>query len=354
MKPSGKKHYHVTTDLAGETLPAILRHWQTELSWNAARKLLAQRRVSVNGTICVDMGRRLKSGDVLHLLEHSKTPLPTADHIEILYLDPHLVVAVKPALMTTLRHAEEKHWSAKRKNFQPTMDESLPLAIAKYEGTATNPGKKTRPQQKKGGTRGNAARGRGKEGVARVRPVHRLDRDTSGIMVFARTPSAETQLIRQFKRHSIERFYQAIVLGHPQDQTIESHFVRDRGDGLRGSVDEPHEDSERALTHVRVLERLGDYSLVECRLETGRTHQIRIHLSEAGHLVCGDNVYCKRLHAPPFKDRSGAPRLALHAWRLEFEHPITKENMAFKKALPKDLAKFVARLRESPSPPVAP
>jgi 23S rRNA pseudouridine1911/1915/1917 synthase len=174
--------------------------------------------------------------------------------------------------------------------------------------------------------------------------VHRLDRDTSGVMVFARTPAAEQHLVRQFKHHSNERAYVAIVHGHPAAQTFDTRFVRDRGDGLRGSTT-IEEDSERAVTHIRPLERLGDYALVECVLETGRTHQIRIHLSEAGHLVCGDPLYRKRLNAPPVDDASGAPRLALHAVRLAFDHPATEERLEFEASLPDDLERFVSRLR---------
>ncbi|MFO1093663.1 MAG: RluA family pseudouridine synthase [Planctomycetaceae bacterium] len=163
-------------------------------------------------------------------------------------------------------------------------------------------------------------------------------------MVFARTPAAEQHLVRQFKKHSNERVYWAVVHGHPAAQTFDTQFIRDRGDGLRGSTDKPDE-GERAVTHVRPLEQLGNYSLIECVLETGRTHQIRIHLSEAGHLVCGDPIYRKRMNGPPVNDASGAPRLALHAARLAFDHPATGERLEFEAPLSDDLERFVSRLR---------
>jgi 23S rRNA pseudouridine1911/1915/1917 synthase len=102
---------------------------------------------------------------------------------------------------------------------------------------------------------------------------------------------------------------------------------------------------------VRPLERIGEYSLVECRLETGRTHQIRIHLSEAGHLLCGDERYRQPRAAPAIEDRSGAPRLALHAARLAFDHPITGKRLEFKTPLPADLERFITRLRREASRP---
>ncbi len=99
------------------------------------------------------------------------------------------------------------------------------------------------------------------------------------------------------------------------------------------------------MTHVRPIERLGDYTLIECRLETGRTHQIRIHLGEAGHPLCGEKVYAQPLFRPAPPDQSGAPRLALAAVELGFVHPVTGEPMHFETPLPPDLAEFVERLR---------
>jgi 23S rRNA pseudouridine1911/1915/1917 synthase len=245
--------------------------------------------------------------------------------------------------MTTLRHAEEKQWNAKRKNLQPTLDELLPRVILWAK----------RPDARKLGLKGRDARAASKSfrmSLPKVRAVHRLDRDTSGVMVFALQPIAETHLIRQFKKHSVERLYHAVVHGAPPAQTIENYLVRDRGDGLRGSG-EKCEEAERAVTHIRPLEKfqLSDgriYSLIECRLETGRTHQIRIHLSEMGCMLCGDPTYHKNRDGSSTSDQSGAPRLALHACSLELDHPVTGKRMLFESELPTDLAKFVSRLRK--------
>ena len=182
--------------------------------------------------------------------------------------------------------------------------------------------------------------------MRRVRPVHRLDRETSGLMVFARTAAAEKHLGQQFRAHSIQRRYVAVVQGVVESQTIESRLVRDRGDGRRGSTSLPNA-GKRAVTHVRPIERLGDYTLIECRLETGRTHQIRIHLAENGHPLCGEKVYGQPLFRPRRADTSGAPRLALCAVELGFVHPVTGEAMQFEMELSPDLAEFVERLRRA-------
>ena len=110
---------------------------------------------------------------------------------------------------------------------------------------------------------------------------------------------------------------------------------------------DPNTGGKRAVTHVHVVERLGEYSLVECQLETGRTHQIRIHLAEIGHPVCGEKVYSKPLHGSPLRDTSGAPRVALHAARLEFDHPRTGARLQFQMELPADLRQFLQRLRKA-------
>ena len=138
----------------------------------------------------------------------------------------------------------------------------------------------------------------------------------------------------------------AIVEGAVTARTIESRLVRDRGDGRRGSTNLP-DVGKTAVTHVRPLERLGDYTLIECELETGRTHQIRIHLAENGHPLCGDKVYRQPLFRAAKPDRSGAPRLALCAVELGFVHPITGETMHFEMPLSPDLAELVDRLRKS-------
>jgi 23S rRNA pseudouridine1911/1915/1917 synthase len=236
----------------------------------------------------------------------------------IRYADKHLVIVDKPAGLTTMRHAEEaaEFGPRGRRFLPPTLADVLPSLLAQR-----------RPNER-----------------TKVRAVHRLDKDTSGLVVFARTIEAERHLGRQFRAHTIERVYQGIVRGRAKTARIESWLVRDRGDGRRGGSAIPGQ-GQRAVTHVRVLEELGDYTLVECRLETGRTHQVRIHLGEAGTPLCGERIYDRPLHGKPLPDGSGMKRVALHAALLGFEHPATGERMRWTSNLPKDMADLVGRLR---------
>ena len=166
-------------------------------------------------------------------------------------------------------------------------------------------------------------------------PVHRLDQDTSGLMMVARTVSAQTTLKAQLEVHSVERAYVALVMGRPPSArwVVSNHLVEDRGDGLRGSIAPPIPPfAKRAKTTFSSLERVGKRAnLVEARLETGRTHQVRIHLSEAGLPILGDTRY-----GAPAAQRL-APRLALHAAVLGIDHPTTGERLRFTCGLPDDI-----------------
>ena len=156
------------------------------------------------------------------------------------------------------------------------------------------------------------------------RIVQRLDKETSGLIVFARTVPAERGLGMQFRVHDVTRRYLAVVAGRLLPQSIRTSLVPDRGDGRRGSTTNPKLGKE-AVTHVAVEETLPGYTILSCRLETGRTHQIRIHLAELGHPVCGEDVYNRTQPGEVIADRSGAPRLALHAAELGFAHPAGSE-----------------------------
>jgi 23S rRNA pseudouridine1911/1915/1917 synthase len=313
--------FHVSADDENQTLSAALRRWLPDRSWSQVRQLIESRQMMVSGNLCLDAGRRLKTGEVVKLLTQPAPALPKPDDVRVQYLDEHVVVVEKPAGMTSNRHREERDWPSRRRQLQPTLDEVLPHIITKIEGQ------------------------RAHRGVPLpVRAVHRLDRDTSGLMVFARTHSAERHLAEQFRHHTTHRRYLAIVEGQVKAQTITTRLIRDRGDGRRGSTDQPNL-GKVAVTHVSPLERLGKYSLIQCRLETGRTHQIRIHLSEHGHPVCGEKVYRQPRFGKATTDASGAPRLALHAAELGFVHPVTGKQLRFQAALPDELADFWRSLK---------
>ena len=347
------RNFHVGDESRSQTLSTALRRFLPDKSWNQVKKLIGGRQVQVNGNLCLDENRKVKAGDVVKVWDHPLAKPADERDVRIRYVDAHLVVIEKPAGVTTLRHAEERHWPARRKQLQPTLDELLPLALARSLGWNTS--ESTSPTRQAAPRRGRSSSRRGSHNEAdqrspklpTVRAVHRLDRDTSGLMVFARTTAAEHALIRLFSTHKIQRAYVAVVHGQPLPQTIESYLVRDRGDGLRGSSPQgaSAEGAQRAITHVEPLKDLGEYSIVRCRLETGRTHQIRIHLSEKGHMLCGEKTYTHPLGGKQAVDKSGAPRQALHAAELGFVHPITGETLAFRAPVPQDLASWLKRLR---------
>ena len=308
----------VSAEQAGLTLAALLRARMPGVSWSRIKALIDARRVTVGGDLCRDPARRLKQGDVVELLARPLPPPPSPEQIVLRHLDDHLVVVEKPAGMNTVRHPAELSWNQRRKLLSPTLQDLVPLAIAQSTGS------------------------RG----PRIRIVHRLDKETSGLLVFARSVAAESGLGKQFQTHRVVRRYLAIVRGQAPSGTIRSTLVRDRGDGRRGSG----EGGKLAVTHVELLEDLGSYSLVQCRLETGRTHQIRIHLSEQGHPVAGDKVYHRRADGVELPDLSGAPRLMLHAAELGFTHPISGETLHWQMGLPSDMQALLDRLRQRSNP----
>jgi 23S rRNA pseudouridine1911/1915/1917 synthase len=317
---SNEQIFRVLPKQIGSTIAAALRDWLPGQSWTQLKKLLEARRVMVSGNLCTDVGRRMKLQDVVKVLPHPMAAPPRESDVKVVYLDSQVIVVDKPSGVTSTRHSEEQNWSPRRRQVQPTLDEMLPAIIAKRE----------------------PRRGKGKPPP--VRAVHRLDRDTSGLIVFARTHSAEIHLAQQFRHHTTNRRYLAIAHGDVREQTIESRFVRDRGDGRRGSTPLPNA-GKKSITHFKPIEKFAGYTLVECRPETGRTHQIRIHLSEAGHPLCGEKVYLQPLFRPALKDTSGAPRLALCAVELEFQHPVSGERLHFEIPLAKDLEEFMKRLK---------
>jgi len=174
--------------------------------------------------------------------------------------------------------------------------------------------------------------------------VHRIDKETSGIVVFARTPEAAQHLGRQFRNHSIERVYVAIVRGRPSDGRIESWLVRDRGDGRRGSSSDLQGD--RSVTHIKTIKSLGKLTLVECRLESGRTHQIRIHLGEAGCPLAGESVYDRPIHGRPIAHPSGAKRVLLHAAVMGLVHPETGQSMKWESGMPADMKSIIRKFEK--------
>ncbi|MEO8270474.1 MAG: RluA family pseudouridine synthase [Aureliella sp.] len=365
-------------------MAAALKELVPDTSWSTAKSWIARRQVQVNGNLCLDEARRVNEKDVVKLWQQPLArPIDTRD-LRIVHIDEHLIVVEKPAGVTSVRHFAERKISTRRRQLQPTLEELLPPVLAKLQQMrwpplpplGMNKGKK------RGGSRVQQQRpihnAKKLPPELQVIPVHRLDRDTSGLMLFARTREAEQKLTSMFRRHTISREYVGICLGHINPQTIETRLVRDRGDGVRGSLpdslaessairnagDEPvsediqhtsdsdaSETAQRAVTHIVTAEHFTGgakqqaYSQVRLRLETGRTHQIRIHLAELGHMLCGDKIYFRNAQGGVTLDPSGAPRHALHSDRLSFNHPITGQQLNFTMALPNDLSKWLKIMR---------
>lgn len=315
---------------AGHTLGDFLRQ-RLGMAPGQVRLLLGQKRVRVGGHPCMEANRRLRPGqrvdvhsaEALEKSSRSRGLAEVLDGLPVLpvlcHVDEAIVVVNKPAGLTTMRHASDVKEQGKRarKFLPPTLADLVPLLLARKKGETNKP----------------------------VRAVHRLDKETSGLVVFARNVEAERHLGGQLRAHSMHRLYRALVRGQARSARIESEILEDRGDGRRGSGSGAK--GQRAVTHVNVIEELGDYTLVECRLETGRTHQVRIHLGEAGTPLCGERIYDRPLHGKPLPDGSGAPRIMLHAAVLGLTHPITNKPLRWSAPLPRDMEQLIQRLRNA-------
>jgi 23S rRNA pseudouridine1911/1915/1917 synthase len=183
-------------------------------------------------------------------------------------------------------------------------------------------------------------------GVPRAGIVHRLDKDTSGLMVVARTLRAQTELVRQLQARTVKRHYFAVVQGVPaRDGRIDAPIGRHTRDRMRMAV---VENGKPAITHYKVITRFARHALVECKLETGRTHQIRVHMAHIGHPLVADPVYGRVEHAGPLLTEAARSlnRQALHAAQLALIHPDSGEEIMWRSDLPADIEIVLAALRE--------
>lgn len=284
-----------------------LDRWLRELmpgrSWNEVRRLARTGKIFVNGSPLLDPTLLVPAGAEIELRQNAPraTKAPSLPRRAILFLDAHVVVVNKPAGISTVPYDE---------NERGTLDELVMETISE----------------------------RGRRAPLGI--VHRIDKETSGVVVFARTLVAKQHLKNQFRFHSVGRRYVAIAHGAVRPGTFSSRLVQDRGDGRRGSTDNP-ELGREATTHVKVMEKLNGATLLECRLETGRTHQIRIHLSEQGYPLVGERVYSKGYRG----ELIPAARLMLHARDLEFEHPQTGAPLKFEQAVPDDMQQVITSLK---------
>jgi 23S rRNA pseudouridine1911/1915/1917 synthase len=280
-------------------------------TWGKAREWIAAGKVRVDGRVTVEPTHRVRSGEAIAIDARARRPRPAElDQDAIVHVDAHVIVVAKPPGISTVPYDERE---------SDTLDARVRAWLE-------------RAQRGAGGSRPNL-------GV-----VHRLDKETSGLVVFTRTWLAKQHLAAQFRKHTVERRYIALAHGDVRSRTFRTWLVENRGDGLRGSArGTPPNGAREAITHVESMERLAGATLITCRLETGRTHQIRIHLSEAGHPLLGERVYIRHFAGPTLE----APRLLLHAAELGFEHPATGRPMRWSMPAPEDVKAVVERLRRT-------
>lgn len=291
-----------------------------EVSRATVQRWIAEGRVKVDGNICRQK-QQVRGGAKLEV-EPSEPPPSTATPdasvtFEVLYEDPHLIVVDKPAGLVV--HPARGHASG-------TLVNGL-LARGGFERASAD----------------------ARDPNAAVRPgvVHRIDKDTSGILVVAKDEPTREGLKLQLSEHSMERLYRALTLGVPKSGSIQTLYDRHPRSRLRFTS--KTDEGKRAVTHLQVVETFGAgrAALVECRLETGRTHQIRVHLAEqVGTPLLADWLYG---HKPGGEDLqaivAALGRQALHAAVLGFVHPVTRAALRFESPLPADLTAALAALR---------
>ncbi|MES1243741.1 MAG: pseudouridine synthase [Acidobacteriota bacterium] len=292
-----------------KTLAAVVRGLVPGTSWSQAKDLCRSGRVWIGERAATDPARRIAPGE---RVEIRSGPGRSAPSDLVVHLDPEIAVVRKPAGILTVPFERE--------------DRDTLLALARVAVRRMG--------------RGSAS--------PTLRAVQRLDKETSGLVVFARTINAQRHLQEQLSAHTVTRRYLAIAHGEVRDGVHESLFVPDRGDGLRGSWGRfrrergaPPPTAKEAVTRVRVVERLRGATLAECELETGRQHQIRIHLAEAGHPLVGETVYVRDYKEPLLH----AHRPMLHAAVLGFVHPRSDKPMRFEDPLPDDFLDILETLR---------
>ena len=326
----------VPEEAVGERIDRWLAGVMAPITRNRVKAMIEAGALTLNGAAMTDPSRRLRGGEALRLVPppvEDATPKPQPIPLDVLFEDEHLIVVNKPAGLVV--HPAAGNWTG-----------TLVNALLHHCGDSLS----------------------GIGGVARPGIVHRLDKETSGVMVVAKSDAAHQGLTTLWQAHDVERAYRAVVHGSPRPAvgTIELPLARAGGDKRKQAVvrwDDPN--GREAVTHFKRLEAYGVgraklpgdavASLVECRLETGRTHQIRVHMSHVGHPLVGDPVYGRSGLAGLRPEDDAAERAlgvvssfrrqALHAAVLGFEHPITDEDLRFETEPPKDFRRLTEVLQ---------
>jgi 23S rRNA pseudouridine1911/1915/1917 synthase len=319
---SALHRFQVAEDQAGTRLDKLLSGREGIVSREMARRLIVNGAVRVNSAPAAP-DARVRPRDLVEFTVPPPEPVrlePVSHPLDILYEDPHLIVLNKPAGLTV--HPSPGH----RKS---TLVHYLLAHCTELSGIG---------------------------GELRPGIVHRLDKDTSGVLVVAKHDRAHQGLAAQFRAHSIERSYLALAVGSPPRDlgTIDLPVARDTRHRMRHAV---RAGGRPAVTHWRVEHRLGPFTLLRLNLETGRTHQIRVHLAHENWPLLGDPLYGRGRHRglelPPalMARLNGFRRQALHAASLGFSHPLSGARLHFEAPLPEDFAELIAAIAEAlPSP----
>lgn len=306
MQPRVAAETTWTVDAPGVALAAFVKA-RAGVAWSVAKRHVTTGKVFVDGERVTEVDHRLAAGQRVEVRANAPRPRDPMREGELVFDDAHVVVIDKPAGVSSV----------------PYEDRETGTAMDLVRG---------------------AWRRMGKPATAvPLHVVHRIDRATSGLLMFAKTKRAELGLAAQLRAHTMERLYVCVAHGAVTSRRIESQLVADRGDGLRGSTTRAGQ-GKRAITHVEAREALRGATVCEVRLETGKTHQIRIHLAEAGHPLVGEEVYI-RDYENAGRRVIAAPRMMLHAATLGFEHPVTGERVALSSPWPEDFAAIVEGLR---------
>jgi 23S rRNA pseudouridine1911/1915/1917 synthase len=312
-------------------MPTIITHiippeqatWRLDRALTAGAPTLSRTRVAAlisSGAVMIgealarDPARKVKSGEIFVMVVPDPTPTDTLAQdipLTIIFEDEHLLIVDKPAGLV------------------------VHPAAGNYDGTMVN-----------ALLHHCAGRLSGIGGVARPGIVHRIDKDTSGLLVVAKTDPTHVGLSRQFAAHSVERVYTCFVRGHPLPTSgrIAGNLARSTSDRKKIAMVSDGR-GKHAVTHYKTIAKLGAHAAhVEARLETGRTHQVRVHMASIGHPLLGDQTYGRAGPLKPLLDELGFHRQALHAGVLGFVHPVTGEALRFGSALPEDMRVLLAAL----------
>ena len=310
-------NFTVSAEHAGQRLDLFLaERWAQAESRSEVQRIIKARNVRIDGLVVTRASTKVGAGQVVRVVRAVSGPAKTSTgivpgdmNLNVVYEDNDIALIDKPAGMTV--HPGAGHDS-----------ETLVNAAVAHWPRIADVGEPDRP------------------GV-----VHRLDRDTSGLLVIALTGEAYSRLSEMIRNREITRIYTALVHGHPESSAgvVDAPIGRDPHHRTRQAV---VEDGRPSRTHYRVVSEYEDFSLLEVRLETGRMHQIRVHLDAIGHPVAGDQTYGKR-QADKKTAVGKLKRQFLHASKLEFSHPITGKQVSVTSELPEDLDEVITELTAS-------